>query len=424
MGDLYVVAGWADITPDTPCRLFCSGDLSGPYRRVETPIEATALVFGRPSRRLVFVALDLLYVGAAITERITRFLADRHGIPGTDVLLAASHTHFAPGTDAAKPLFGPVDQGYIAMVCDRLEALLSRLLSDGMPPAELRYGSAAANHSVNRRRYWPLPRVARSGLHPPAVVMAPNRSGPRDETVRCLPFLDRGSGQPIAVIWQYTCHPTGFPDKRALCAEYPGVVRSRIRHRYGKDLPVLFFQGFTGDIRPDIPDRGLHALALTTLRGPRFGRFDLAGWRGWADGIADAALAALVDARPIPVHGEAIRTTGTTVPLTDLFDGGPGAGRSAAFQRISLGGLVEIVGIGAEPVQDWARHLIGIGRSDAIRIPVGYCGDVFGYLPTGEQVRAGGYEADGHLPAFELPGRFSPRIDAVVTGALARLADA
>jgi hypothetical protein len=41
--------------------------------------------------------------------------------------------------------------------------------------------------------------------------------------------------------------------------------------------------------------------------------------------------------------------------------------------------------------------------------PVGCLDDVYGYLPTDEQVRRGGYEVDGFRAAFGLKGRFDGR---------------
>ena len=64
-----------------------------------------------------------------------------------------------------------------------------------------------------------------------------------------LTFSDP-TDRPIAVLWSYACHPVGFPARTRVSADFPGVVRRALRDAHGAELPVLFLQGFAGDVRP------------------------------------------------------------------------------------------------------------------------------------------------------------------------------
>jgi hypothetical protein len=45
-------------------------------------------------------------------------------------------------------------------------------------------------------------------------------------------------------------------------------------------------------------------------------------------------------------------------------------------------------------------------RDGGLRLYAGYLGALYGYLPTAEQVREGGYEVLGFQPLFGLSGHF------------------
>ena len=54
--------------------------------------------------------------------------------------------------------------------------------------------------------------------------MAPNPDGPVDRTVTALIM----EGERTAVVWHYTCHPTGFPGDLEISADYPGMAPERL----------------------------------------------------------------------------------------------------------------------------------------------------------------------------------------------------
>src|SRR6202795_3838722 len=147
---------------------------------------------------------------------------------------------------------------------------------------------------MNRRLV--RPRLTRSG-NARSSGFGPNPNGDRDESVRVLEFSNSG-GKPITVIWNYACHPTDFPGFLQVSAEYPGIVRSRLRSELG-DIPVLFLQGFSGDVRPPFSGRsaGLVGFLRRVLVGPQF-RNPLDGeWEKWSHSLADSVVSF---ARSIP----------------------------------------------------------------------------------------------------------------------------
>lgn len=99
---------------------------------------------------------------------------------------------------------------------------------------------------MNRRR--PILGI---GLRIPrlgTVVTAPEPAGTVDRTLRLIELVNE-AGDVLAMGWGVACHPVCSPDRQAVSSDFPGVVRDRLREP-GAGLPVLFFQGCSGDVRP------------------------------------------------------------------------------------------------------------------------------------------------------------------------------
>jgi hypothetical protein len=186
------------------------------------------------------------------------------------------------------PLLGIVDDEYVDQVAERISTLIKSL--------EMRhqrctgtYHEGLLNHSMNRRLAHL--RLTSSGFSR-AIGMGPNVAGERDERARVLKFVD-SSGRPLAIVWNYACHASDFFDSLRVSAAFPGQVRKRLRSEFGA-IPVLFLQGFSGDVRPPFtglsPD--IKSLAKRMLRGPQFknapSRRD---WESWSGSLADCVAA-------------------------------------------------------------------------------------------------------------------------------------
>jgi neutral ceramidase len=410
-------AGTADITPETAVPLAGSEIRTGTFQGVADRLEANALVLTQSGPPLVFVSVDLLFVGHELRSGVLGRL--RGAVPDESLFFAASHTHFAPATDDRRPRLGRMDARYLELVCERVTGLVSRLLETPATPVTIEYLHGQADHAVNRRLRTPW-HLSRRGPRIGAVVGAPNLSGQRDESVHLL-RVSRSDGRPMAAIWSYACHPVGFPRPLEVTADYPGRVRRRVRQQLAPDLPVLFWQGFAGDVRPRELDLSTSVLSRVkrVVLGPRFGRFESAEWERWADSLAArvAEIASLPAGRQM---SGSIRVRRISRPLAD-FVLGVSDDRQVTFHRVGLGDGLNVVAISAEIVTAYGALVKGI-FDGAINIPVGYIDEVYGYLPTARMLGEGGYEASWFLRPFALDGPLNPRIEQHCLAALRELA--
>lgn len=406
MSQLRISAGTTDITPTQPLPLGGFAKRTAPFNRIASRLEANVLILKRSSSRAIFVSTDLLYPGNPLRARIAECLALPADAP--ELFLCASHTHYAPMTEPAMPRLGVADDGYLQFVSQRIAALIKAIGHDESP-CECDYHEGNAHHSINRRLL--RLRLTKSGLSRSASF-GPNPSGGRDEAVRILKFSDE-RGKPVAAIWNYACHPSGFFDHLAVSAEYPGLVRDRLRAELG-NIPVIFLQGFSGDVRPPFfgkPD-GIKGLARRALLGPQFRIPGQDEWERWASGLADCVVGiARSPRRKVEISAPASRLI--EIPGHEFAAGG-GADKPLFWHLIDCGG-VRMLGINAEPVSEY-RRLIERAPNGIPLMTAGCLDHTRCYLPTDAMISEGGYEVEGFRPLLGFDAHFLGRIQDNVTG--------
>lgn len=406
-----------DITPDAPLPLFGNSLRTGNFQGVADRLEANVLVLRSGGAPLVCVSADLAFIGQQLRSCVLRNLGQR--VASESLFFAASHTHFAPATDNRRPLLGRGRAEYVERICALITALITRLLDEEPQPATMEYAAGTADHAVNRRLRTPW-HLSRRGLLLNAVVGAPDLDGPRDETVHLL-RLRRTDGTLLGLIWSYACHPVSFPRPGEVSADYPGRVRQHLRSELGRQLPILFWQGFAGDIRPRelATSSSLRSRTIRVLIGPRFGRFSGPEWNRWADSLAASVAEVASSGRAAEVVG-AIRTSRITRRL-DQFVTGRNDDREVTFHGFRLGGQLAVIGISAEPVTLYGP-MVRQALEGFPAILVGYIDDVYGYLPISRMLDEGGYEVSWFLEPFALNGSLHPEIERHCMDALAEVA--
>ncbi len=403
----FLSAGSVDITPDRPLPLAGYVNRRARSRGVADPLELNALLLRAPGQSVAVLTADLLFVTTELKAQLLDAVGARLGLDEASLLVAASHTHTAPAVDSSKPQLGVCDPDYAALVARRAVELLGRLASVDPVPCHVDYRTGTADHAINRRR--PGWRGVRS---------APNPAGPRDETLHLLTFSDP-TDRPLAVLWSYACHPVGFPTTTRVSADFPGVVRRALRDAHGAELPVLFLQGFAGDVRPREtgPTTRFARRLVELVVGPLFTPFSAAAYAAWSGGLAErvvsVARGALRTRRPVAPVCRRERTA-----LSALVAGAT-AGREVTFQRMSLDPAFHIVAVSAEPVTAYGTVLRRMFPGAVV--PVGYSDSVFGYLPTATMLGQRGYEDSGFMRPFGLAGQFRPELERVVLNAWERL---
>lgn len=404
MSDLRIASGTTDITPP-PVPV---SSLAGFAKRMDDrnearvcdPLECNIIVLRSSQTTVALVQLDTLYVGNRFRRRLMEAVGDR--LDERSLFITASHTHFAPATDETLPEMGNVDNAFLDRAVDRVAALLTDLLQSDGAPGRITYAESIADHNINRRKP-----STRWTLSPPfrrtRIALRPNPNGVVDKSIRVLTLADE-TGKTSAVIWNYACHPVLFPETAAISAEFPGVVRSYLRNRHGDALPVVFLQGFAGDVLPKQQGAD-HPRKLS--------EYDAALWQPWAESLAESVDQTMADDSQQPFEID-LATVRTTVPLTKLALGET-TEKSISIHGIRLARDFGIIGISAEPVSAYTSLISQLFKGFRI-IPAGYIDGVYGYLPTSSMLKEGGYEVDGFKSGFSIDITFRHDLSEAVTG--------
>lgn len=366
---------------------------------------------GGPASRLVLVGADLIWFSDTLAELLRRRIAALAGTPAEAVSLTATHTH---GTLQPDPRFryGEYAEDFCQLIIETALAAAAAALAAPAEPVDLAWGSAAApGLAVNRRRCAPT-----LSWRPPywRVQNLPNPARPVNDRLSLLAARS-ADGALRAVVVAFTCHPVcDVPGTRG--GDYPAALRRLLRARLGADLPVLFLQGYCGDVRPDLRliPRGPKQKLLQAVLGARFRPPRAGDTDALAAGLAEAAgraLAAAADLGP-----PAVRVARERVAVADCADVDTGRGIDMTAWRFSAGAALLFAS---------GEMLSGLDMAaeDGL-LSVGYSNGMLGYVAATADVAGGGYEVDGFLARFGFARRLTARLGRQVLDARARLAAA
>ncbi len=412
---MEAIAASIDITPSRLLPTACHGPFNTPTRQVALPLEANLMALRDDRRTLVIVSLDWFYVSPGLRACILKRCDGR--LDEASLFVAASHAHTSPPTDPTKVGFSAVDEAYLSSIEDAIAAKVNQILTGGeWQAARLRFAAAPCDCAIHRRRrVW---KVKKFRLQH-SVSFYPNQNGPRDRELRLLRVED-ATGRLLCVMWGISCHPTEWPRLGELSSDYPGGVRRALRASFGRDLPVLFLQGFAGDLRPPAIGRWMRTgpwshrlllLASSFVNGPCFAGFTPQEYETWQAGIIASAQKAAAEA----AKAEALKTR-LVVQRKEVALSALGlSGQTAALtvHWFDLAERLRVVGISAEACWEYAE-LLRRTFPDKTVWPVGYIDSVFGYLPTDSMLREGGYEVTGFREPFGIQGEFVGNLEQIV----------
>lgn len=207
---------------------------------VHDPCYAKALVLQRGKVSAVLVTVDAVAIGEigriphSLLTKVRTELARDPGIPEAHVIVNASHCH-----------------GVVRLDTDELVVQAVRTAWQGLQPVQVGAGVAQEDRISENRRL-----LMKDGSQ---VDMRRAYALPRDEDIASvgpidpqigLLRIDREDGSPLAVVYNFACHPIMNPPSKGNSADFPGVASAVIEDVLGHGALAFFVQGCGGDINP------------------------------------------------------------------------------------------------------------------------------------------------------------------------------
>jgi hypothetical protein len=224
-------------------------------------IWAKALVLAQDERKFALVTADVLAFPpgfkAAVIERLVT-----NGWSANQILFLASHSHTSidmmaihPGNEFGIPQVGIFQKELFEHTADRLAKVIRNADQELTPIL-----AASATISVPERN--------RNRRHGGAI----------HDTDLTVTRIDTTEGRPLAVLVNWTAHPT-FMDAQDMMfsGDWPGHLQRTIEALIGRGVTVMFYNGAEGDQSPVPPDS-----TSNWERAERYGReMGIIAWRSW-----------------------------------------------------------------------------------------------------------------------------------------------
>jgi neutral ceramidase len=253
-------AGFAavEITPPTGWRR-AGGYTERVSTGVHDPLLAKAVVFSQGDLAVAFVGNDLCSVPRELTDRARRRASERTGIPFTNLVITATHTHGGPeyygplrdflharalaqhhGQDPCEPI------DYQAWLVERWVEVITRAQAARRAVRLSVTVPQQLGLACNRRF---LMKDGSTGWNP--GKMNPDILRPLGPTDPDLPFVlvrEAGSDRPVGSLTVFAMH-TAIYGGAPFGACYPGHLQTSLRQRLGApEFVSLFAEGCAGDV--------------------------------------------------------------------------------------------------------------------------------------------------------------------------------
>ncbi|MEW4452247.1 neutral/alkaline non-lysosomal ceramidase N-terminal domain-containing protein [Bremerella sp. JC817] len=422
---LQAGAATSNITPPLG-EMIVGGWKPIPARHIHDELYARCLVLDDGKTRIAIVLCDNVGIPAEIFDEAKALIEEATGILASHQLLAATHTHSATTARGKSKLIR--DQEYSSY-----QKFLVQRIADGvvratnnLEPAEIGWGSVEEPTEVFNRRWYmkdaahltnPFGGIDQVRMNPPRGSAALDRpAGPVDPEVSFL-SVRSVEGKPIALLANYSLHYVGGVRSGDVSADYFGYFAKFIAESlHAQDQSPAFVgmlsNGTSGDV---------NNIDFAAKNPPRYAPYEK--MQEVARKVADKVAAAhetIAFHRQVPLDAQLthlpLKARKPTPEMLKHFEQikakaeGDPAGHireqiyaarieniqkapdevSVPLQVLRIGDL----GITAIPFETFTETGLEIkSRSpfgDAFTIEL--ANGSFGYLPTPEQHRLGGYE--------------------------------
>jgi neutral ceramidase len=402
-----------DITPNRPSRL--TGMKENEFSKgIHNNLEINAMVFKSEQKNIFFISIDTLFISAPIKQFITDEINKHFGLTDeSDILIMSTHTHYAPSIEENRIDLGVKDIQYFDFMKTKIIELIHSLTEITFVDVDISLQNANSEGLTNNRR-----RKVRliTNYFKQIIAMEPNLSGFKRERIDIIKIINKQNNKLIGLIWTFPCHPTNLYDKSLVSSEFIGEIRNAVRKKINSnDLGVVYMQGFSGNIRATPPKRfsiEKFVRDLLQLSYPvKYYRFqNQSEYSSWIDSLTHKFMGIWETSDKMEIGDVVVKTQVIKKEILEILGIEVKGTGPIIFRKVNFGSKLAFVTISAEVVAEYTK-ILGCLFTEDVCIFVGCVDEVFGYLPTLNQIEEGGYESNDYFNAFLVSGKFSLQIE-------------
>lgn len=389
------------------------------------PLHARAIVLSDDKTTLALVVVDNLHAAREAADEAKLRASQQCGIPTNRILVCSTHSHTTPSSNSTNGPAAAVAYREV-FISGLAEAIVKAHAA--LRPAAVGAGAAPLAEEVFNRRWYlkpgamplnPFGKLDEVKMNPgtnPEILDHP--AGPTDPDISVLDVWDSKARKPLALFASYSLHYVGGMPKGLVSADYYGEFARIMPSRVGSPpgFVAMMANGTSGDVNntpfmvdrpPREPFEQIRIVAQKAADTAWRARKNIKGY------AADARLGMMqreitlkkrvpteeqleyakkvlatkkAERDKLPRHAESYARNVLSRQKLE----GSAAIVSAPLQAIRIGDLA----ICAIPFETFAEIGLDIKKRSpfARTIVIGLANASFGYLPTPEQHRRGGYE--------------------------------
>lgn len=414
-------AATSNITPALGCSIN-GGMTDRQARHIHDELHARALVLDDGHTQLAIVVCDSCALPGSLIHAAKHAAHGHTGIPPSQMLVSATHTHSAP--TAVAVFQSEPDEEYASFLALRIADAIRRA-ANNLAPAQIAWGNGAVPHHVFNRRWRmkpgtippnPFGRVDEVQMNPP--VGSPNLvepAGPTDPQLSLLAVVGP-ERQPLAVLANYSLHYVGGVPAEHISADYFGAFAVRLGELLGvsawQDPPFvgILSNGTSGNINnidflhPRPPRAPYEQIRIVAGDVAAEAQRVIAGLSYESQVVLGARESRIVLGRRLPTAEEVaearrILAMGEGLPLTTLPEIYARETVLMADLPAQVETVVQVLRVGdvaivALPCEVFVETGLLIKQDSPLPMAfvISLANDYAGYLPTPEHHRLGGYE--------------------------------
>jgi neutral ceramidase len=219
-GPFRVGAAKTDITP-------AKTELPKQFLGILDNLYARAIVIDNGHTSVALITLDAGAISKPLYQSVTARAEKELGIPASNILITATHTHAAP--------FGAMSAKAPDTVFEAVKQAKAKLQA-----AQITFGTGTSYINIQRDIIDPKTHGWWEGA---------NYGGLSDKTVSVIKF-DALNGDPIAVYYNYAMHAVITGTLDLVSADVPGATSRYIENASGDKVIALWSEGASGDQNP------------------------------------------------------------------------------------------------------------------------------------------------------------------------------
>lgn len=252
-------AGFAQVRTDDCCDFEMGGTFTNYLASscvFHSPLYASAWAVEAGDQSFIWVSSDLARFAESDADKIRKDISDATGVPFDHILCSATHAHAGPtARPSISPYFKHGDLSYFEKFGARIAQAGIEAWQD-VGDAYMSYGHMSEPKCVHNRRY--IMETGESMMEPggpeyPGRLM---KEGPEDTELQVIWFMREKEydynriDRPMAIIVNYQSHASEVYGEKYVSAGFPGVIRRNLQAVYGEDVPVIYLQGYCGNLTP------------------------------------------------------------------------------------------------------------------------------------------------------------------------------